>query len=143
MDDPLAEYPALREMQAVRLFANVGYRFTGAGEGWSEITLEVNEDNVNLYGILHGGAWLVVADSAMGGALGTLCAADERVITAQSEFRWLRPLSGTILVARARVLRRGRTLSHCTVELFDANGTQVGLGNGTYVILPPEANATG
>lgn len=133
----LERYPALREMQAAPLFAAMGYRFTGAGDGWCEITLEATEQTHNLYGIVHGGVWLLVADSAMGGALGTVQAEGERVITAQSEFRWLRALEGTTMRARAEVLRRGRTLSHCSVDLHDAEGRQIGHGNGTYVILPP------
>ena len=135
--DILERYPALREMQAVALFSELGYRFTDAGEGWCEITLESTPKTHNLYGIVHGGVWLLVADSAMGGALGTVQAEGEQVITAQSEFRWLRALKGTTIRARAEVIRRGRTLSHCSVDLYDSEGTHIGHGNGTYVILPP------
>ncbi len=138
MPESVDQFPALLAMEAVPLFRDLGYRFTAAGEGWAEITFDVSPRTLNLYGIVHGGAWLFLADSAMGGALGTLARPDERVITAQSEFRWLRPLEGSTIRARARVLRRGRTLSHCAVELFDPDGVVIGVGNGTYVILPPE-----
>ena len=106
------------------LFRDLGYEFSDAGEGWAEITFTASPRTGNVYGIVHGGVWLVLADSAMGGALGTIVGPDDRVITAQSEFRWLRPLKGETIRARARVLRRGRALSHCTVELFDAAGEQ-------------------
>ncbi|MCC6386652.1 MAG: PaaI family thioesterase [Dehalococcoidia bacterium] len=138
MPESVDQFPALLAMEAVPLFRDLGYRFTAAGEGWAEITFDVSPRTLNLYGIVHGGAWLFLADSAMGGALGTVARPDERVITAQAEFRWLRPLQGATIRARARVLRRGRTLSHCAVELFDADGVVIGVGNGTYVILPPE-----
>lgn len=136
-DDILNRYPPLRDMQAVPLFADLGYRFTDAGDGWCEITLTASPRTHNLYGIVHGGVWLLIADSAMGGALGTVQQPGERVITAQSEFRWLRPLNGDIIRARADVIRRGRSLSHCAVDLFDHTGRHIGHGNGTYVILPP------
>ena len=138
MPESVDQFPALLAMEAVPLFRDLGYRFTAAGEGWAEITFDVSPRTLNLYGIVHGGAWLFLADSAMGGALGTLARPDERVITAQSEFRWLRPLEGSTIRARARVLRRGRTLSQCAVELFDPDGVVIGVGNGTYVVLPPE-----
>jgi uncharacterized protein (TIGR00369 family) len=128
-------YPVLREMEAVPLFGDLGYRFTDAGEGFAEITFTASERTQNLYGIVHGGAWLFLADSAMGGALGTVAGEGARVITGQLDFRWLRPLEGDTIVARARVLRRGRTLSHCTAELFDAAGRQIGLATGTYVLV--------
>jgi uncharacterized protein (TIGR00369 family) len=130
-------YPALREMEAVPLFAELGYRFTGAGDGWAEITFTASDKTHNLYGIVHGGVWLFLADSAMGGALGTVAEPDERVITVQSEFRWLRPLQSPTIRAHARVLRRGRTLSHCTVDLFDEDDRLIGTSNGTYVVQPP------
>jgi len=138
MSDHLDRYPALRDMQAVPLFANLNYEFTDAGDGWAEITFTASDRVNNLYGIVHGGVWLVLADSAMGGALATVAAPDERIITAQSDFRWIRPLEGPTIRAHARVLRRGRTLSHCAVALYDDANRQVGHGVGTYVILLPE-----
>ena len=137
MSDHLDRFPILRQMQDVPLFRDLGYEFTDAGEGWAEVTFSASPRAHNVYGIVHGGVWLALADSAMGAALATIVGPDDRVITAQSEFRWLRPLKGETIRARARVLRRGRTLSHCTAELFDAAGEQIGLGNGTYVVQPP------
>ena len=131
-------YPALKEMQAVPLFRDLGYRFTDAGEGWCEITFAVSDRVMNLYGIVHGGVWLVLSDSAMGGALGTIQAPGEQLIAGQQEFRWLRPLDGETIRVRAKVLRRGRRLSHCAVDLYDERDRHIGHGNGTYVILPPD-----
>ena len=133
--DLFERYPALGTMQAVPLFADLGYAFTDAGDGYAEITFTASERTHNLYGIVHGGVWLFLADSAMGGALGTVANEGEQVITGQLDFRWLRPLDGGTIIAQARVLRRGRTLSHCTAELFDGQGRQIGLATGTYVLV--------
>lgn len=124
-------------MEAVPLFAALGYRFSGAGEGWAEITFTASPATMNLYGIVHGGAWLFLADSAMGGALGTVCDPRERIITTQLDFRWLRALSGNTMRARGRVVRRGRSVSHAAVDLVDGEGRLVGQGSATYVVLPP------
>jgi uncharacterized protein (TIGR00369 family) len=134
MDEWLDRYPALQAMQAVALFRDLGYRFSAAGDGWAEVTFTASPKTENLYGIVHGGAWLFLADSAMGGALGTVCAPSDRILTAQLDFRWLRPLEGNTIVARGRILRRGRSLSHCAVDLSDGSGLQIGAGNGTYVV---------
>lgn len=138
MDDPLARFPALATMQATQLFADLGFRFTAAEPGFAELTFEAGERVNNLYGMVHGGAWLFLADAAMGGALATVAGSEERVITTQADFRWLRPLAGRTLIARARVLRRGRTVSHCTVDIFDQEGRQLGAGTGTYVVVAGE-----
>jgi uncharacterized protein (TIGR00369 family) len=142
MSFDLARYPALAAMQAVPLFEALGYEFTGAGPGWAEITFTGSPRTNNLYGIVHGGVWLFLADSAMGGAMGTVCDPAERIITGQADFRWLRPLAGDTIRARGQVVRRGRSLSHCSVELFDAEGKLLGQGSGTYVVLPPRRLTT-
>lgn len=129
-----ADYPALAEMQAAPLFAHLGMRFTDAGDGWAELTFDATDLVMNLYGIVHGGAWLVLADSAMGGALGTVAPEGQRILTGQLDFRWLRPLEGSRIVARGEVLRRGRTLNHATVRFRDASGRDIGFGSGTYLI---------
>jgi acyl-CoA thioesterase len=135
MDAELAaHFPALAAMEAAPPFAALGFRFTDAGEGRAEVTLTPGPQVHNVYGMVHGGAWLFLADSAMGGALGTLAAADDLVITVQFDFRWLRALGDGELVARGRVLRRGREASHCAVDLLDAHGTLLGTGSGTYIV---------
>lgn len=132
-------YPALAQMQAAPLFDHLGMRFTDAGDGWAEITLVATDRVMNLYGIVHGGAWLFLADSAMGGALGTVAPEGDRILTGQLDFRWLRPLEGDTIVARGQVLRRGRTLNHATVTFRDSAGREIGFGSGTYVIQAPTA----
>ncbi len=121
-------------MEAAPLFAHLGMTFTAAGDGWAEITFTASDRVMNLYGIVHGGAWLFLADSAMGGALGTIAPTGQRILTGQLDFRWLRPLTGDTIVARGEILRRGRTLNHTTVRFRDAEGREIGFGSGTYVI---------
>ena len=125
------------------LYSDLGFEITDGGEGWLEITLTITERLMNRDGVLHGGLWAVVADSTMGGACRTLVDLDERVLTAQSDLRWLRPIEGDRLRCVAHVIRRGRTVTHCRVELFDGVGRLVGSGSGTFVIVPrdrPVAN---
>lgn len=138
MPTHLDTYPALAEMQQVHLFSDLNFTFTDAGDGWAEITFTASRKSENLYGIVHGGVWLLLADSAMGGALATIATPEERVITAQSEFRWLRPLTGATIRIRGEVLRRGRTLSHAIANLYDADDNAIGRATGTYVILEPD-----
>ncbi|MCA9832165.1 MAG: PaaI family thioesterase [Dehalococcoidia bacterium] len=131
-------FPALAAMQAAPIFDRLGFHFSDADEGWAEISFAAAPVANNLYGIVHGGVWLFLADSAMGGALGTVCDPAERIITTQLDFRWLRGLSGSQIRARGRVIRRGRSVSHAAVSLFDSEGREIGQGSATYVILPPE-----
>ena len=75
------------------LYHDLGSEITDGGEGWLEITLTITERLLNGDGVLHGGMWALVADSAMGGACRTLIDRDQRVLTSQSDLRWLRERS--------------------------------------------------
>lgn len=122
------------------IYGHLGFDITDGGEGWLEITLTVTDIVLNADGVVHGGVWLVVADSAMGGALRTLLVPGERAVTGQIDFRWLRPFEGDTLRAVGRVARRGRTLSHCTVELLDGHNRVVGTGSSTFVVVSAESS---
>ncbi|PZC44046.1 MAG: Acyl-coenzyme A thioesterase PaaI, contains HGG motif [Chloroflexi bacterium] len=128
-----ARFDPLREMQATPLFEVLGLRFSGAGEGWAEVELASGPNTENLYGIVHGGVWLTLADAAMGAAISTVVPAGTAVITVQSEFRWLRALRHPSMRARGEVLRRGRSVNHVTVELRDPDGAVLAQGSGSYV----------
>ncbi len=124
------------------LYGDLGFMITDGGEGWLEITLTISERLLNRDGVLHGGMWALVADSTMGGACRTLVDLDERVLTSQSDLRWLRPIDGDRLRCVATVIRRGRTVTHCGVQLFDDTERLVGSGSGTFVIVPRDRPLT-
>lgn len=118
----------------------LGLEITGGGAGWIEQTLTIRDELLNGDGILHGGMWAVVADSSMGGAIRTMIDVDrERAVTAQLDIRWLRQAHGETLRSVGRLIRRGRTLSHCTAELFDARGELVGSASGTFMVVSTAA----
>ena len=117
----------------------LGLNITDGGEGWLEVTLSVRPELINGDGALHGGMWAVVADSSMGGALRTVIDGErEKVVTAQLDVRWMRPAHGDALRSVGRLLRRGRTLSHLTAELFDGRGELVGSATGTFMVVPKD-----
>jgi uncharacterized protein (TIGR00369 family) len=135
------DWLALPRSLIAPIYDHLGFDITDGGEGWLEITLRVSDVVLNADGVVHGGIWLVIADSAMGGAVRTLIEPGERVVTGQLDFRWLRPYTGDVLRAVGRVARRGRSLTHCTVELLDERDVVVGTGSATFVILARDADA--
>lgn len=129
------DWIALLRTVRTPVYDHIGFDFTDGGEGWAEVTLHVRDVLLNVYGGLHGGVWTTAADSAMGGAVRTLMQPHEQVFTSQMDFRWLRPVRGPVLRCVGRVLRRGRSVWHCTVECFDESGVLVGSGSGTFVVV--------
>jgi acyl-coenzyme A thioesterase PaaI-like protein len=111
MSESVDRFPNLREMEAVPLFRTLGFAFTGAGEGWAEVTFTESPETHNLYGIVHGGVWLFLADSAMGGALGTVVQPSERVLTAQSDFGCDRSRAGGSVLEERSSGAAGRSIT--------------------------------
>ena len=97
----------------------IGFDITDGGEGWAEVTLQITDVLLNADGVLHGGIWTVVTDTAMGAAARTLMEPHERVITTQSDFRWLRAI-GPRAPSRAHRLALHRGMPR---SCRDAGGT--------------------
>jgi uncharacterized protein (TIGR00369 family) len=125
----------LQQKMTVPLFRDLDFALTAAGEGWAEITLNVAPRHFNPNGVLHGGMWTMIADSAMAAAIHSMIAPDEMSATMQLDIRWLRPAPGDRLRVVGRVLRRGRRAWHTTAELFDGQGRSVGIANAMFAIL--------
>ena len=69
-------------------------------------------------GFMHAGAVASVADSANGYAALTLAPPGTDVLAVEFKINFLAPAHGELFVARARVLRAGRTLTVCQAEVF-------------------------
>lgn len=70
------------------------------------------------HGYFHAGVTSTLADAAGGCAAATLFGADGDVLSVEFKINLLAPAHGETLVADARVVRSGRTLSVCSIEVF-------------------------
>ena len=69
-------------------------------------------------GFLHAGIVSTIADSACGYAAYSLMPADAAVLTVEYKVNFLSPAQGERMIARARVIKPGRTVSVCTCDVF-------------------------
>lgn len=86
--------------------------------GFCEIRLPFREDLGQQHGLFHAGALGAIADSAGGYAAYTLMGAGDSVLSVEYKLNLLAPGRGELAIARARVVRPGRTLTVCQVEVF-------------------------
>ena len=106
--------------------------------GEVEITLPYRADLAQQHGFLHAGIVSTVLDSACGYAAFTLMPADAGVVSVEFKVNLLSPAAGTRLIARARVIRAGRTLSVCQADGFmlqDGAEKHVATMTGTMMCL--------
>ncbi|MGH9418740.1 MAG: PaaI family thioesterase, partial [Thermoanaerobaculia bacterium] len=85
--------------------------------GFVEIELPVDETVTQQHGFVHAGAVASIADSACGYAAFSLMPADAGVLAVEFKINLMAPAAGEKLIARARVVRAGRTLTVCQADV--------------------------
>lgn len=92
-----------------------GIEVLSAGEGRAEIAMPWREDVGQYAGFLHAGLVGALIDTACGFAAATLVG---RVLASHYAVNCLRPAVGHRFIARARVVKPGRTQVFTACELF-------------------------
>lgn len=96
----------------------LGAEMTRVEPGLVEIELPFREDLTQQHGFFHAGATSTIADSAGGYAGFTLFPADASVLTAEFKINLVAPASGVRLRARGTVIKPGRMLTTCDLEVY-------------------------
>jgi uncharacterized protein (TIGR00369 family) len=113
------------EQQA--LMRTIGARLRRVDPGEVEIEIAWDERLTQQHGYLHAGVVTSVLDSACGYAAYTLMPATSTVLSVEFKVNLLRPAAGVSFVARARVVRAGRTITTTAADLYALDG-DVGVG---------------
>ena len=96
----------------------IGAELTGVAPGEAVIELPYRPDLCQQHGYFHAGVTSIIADSAGGYAAFSLFPADASVLTVEFKINLLSPADGERLRAVGRVVKPGRTLTVCDVEVF-------------------------
>ncbi len=107
-----------------RAMATLGITIRRVAPGEVELEVPYRDDLTQQHGFLHAGVIATMADSACGYAAFSLMAADVGVLSVEFKINLLAPARGQRFVARARVLRPGRTLSVCSAEVVAFDGAE-------------------
>jgi uncharacterized protein (TIGR00369 family) len=89
----------------------LGMSATSAAPGRSQVVLPFRDDLTQLYGGVHGGALLSLADAALSIALATTFEADETTATVDVSMSFLAPVGKRSVVAEGALVRRGRKIA--------------------------------
>lgn len=118
------------------LVHHLGIEMDELGDGTAVLRLPFRPEIVTIGQTVHGGAIATLADTAVMAACWSGAPAPEslRGSTVDLTVHYLAPANQTDLTATARVLRRGRRLSHAEVSVTAADGTPVAHAVGTYQI---------
>lgn len=105
------------------------------GAGVCVVGGQVKARHLNINGVVHGGVYATILDTAMGGGVVTTLREDEVTATTSLYIEFLRPAQkGATLRARGEVVRRGRHLAFVEGNLYDGEGVRLSQAHGTWYI---------
>ena len=121
-----------------RHMATLGVTIARIGPGEVHLAMPYDERFCQQNGFLHAGAIASVADPASGYAAYTLAPPDTDVLAVEFKINLLEPARAGGFLARARVLRGGRTLSVCQADVFttEPDARLVAIMTSTIIIRP-------
>ena len=121
------------------LMRHLGATLHEVREGYVAIRMGYRPELTQQHGYFHAGGLSSIADSA-GGYAGLTCFADGmNVLTVEFKINLINPAKGDFLEATGQVVKSGRTLTVCQLEVFAVTqGTRslVAIGQQTLIAVP-------
>ncbi len=120
--------------------AHLGIEFTGVGDDWISARMPVDARTSQPYGILHGGASVVLAETLGScGAMGCLDAKTQICVGQEVNANHLRAASSGWITGTARPVHLGRTSQVWTIELRDEQARLTCISRLTMAVLARRA----
>ena len=119
------------------LIQHLGILFTAAGEDWLQATMPVDARTHQPYGLLHGGASVVLAET-LGSMAGNLCVdtARQMVVGLEVNANHLRGVREGLVTGTARAIRVGRTTQVWEIRIVDDRGRDACISRLTLAVVP-------
>ncbi|MEM9684077.1 MAG: PaaI family thioesterase [Pseudomonadota bacterium] len=101
----------------------IGAELTDVAPGYCEVRLPHRPHLTQQHGFIHGGALATLADTAAGYAAFSLMPSDAAPLTVEYKLNILRPGRGAAMLAKAKVIKPGRTLNVVQADVFGVDET--------------------
>lgn len=118
--DPAAERRCRESFARQAFVLHLGGAMEALAPGRAMLRLPFRPELAQQHGFFHAGALTTLADTAAGYAALTLMPEGSAVLTVEFKLNLLRPARGAAAVARAEVLKPGRTLMAVRADVFCA-----------------------
>jgi uncharacterized protein (TIGR00369 family) len=118
----------------------VGFKLIEVDEGLAVFEMDADpEKHANPMGTVHGGILCDIGDAAMGCAMASTLGEGESFTTLELKANYFKPVYKTRLTARARMVKRSRSLGYLECDVTDGNGSLVCRMGSTCMVLRGEA----
>jgi len=128
---------ALNELSRGTLIEHLGIVFIAAGEDWVRATMPVAPHTRQPYGLLHGGASVVLAET-LGSSAGNLCldTRERMAVGLEINANHLRAVREGTVTGTAKALHVGRTTQVWEIRIEDERGRAVCVSRLTLAVVP-------
>lgn len=122
---------------------HVGARIVNTAPDGSVLTLAVQPQHFNSFGVVHGGVLFTLADTGMGAALLPTLEPTQACATIEIKINYFRPALRGDIECRTQLVHRGRRTA-CLESTLAVDGTLVAKATGTFAIFerPPVGQRT-
>ena len=126
----------VNELSRNTLIDHLGIVFTAAGDDWLQATMPVDARTKQPYGLLHGGASVVLAET-LGSSAGNLCVDPTQQVCVGLEINanHLRAARSGVVTGTARALHVGRTTQVWEIRIEDEAGKPVCVSRLTLAVV--------
>jgi uncharacterized protein (TIGR00369 family) len=138
MLDPEVEQLVRESFGKQGLMRHLGASMTDVRSGEVRIRMPFKPELTQQHGFFHAGGTSAIADTAGGYAGLTVFPRGSAVLTVEFKINLLAPARGEALVAVGRVLKSGRTLTVCQLDVFAEQAQDlvpVAVGQQTLICL--------
>jgi 1,4-dihydroxy-2-naphthoyl-CoA hydrolase len=119
-------------------------RFTEAGDDWIRGTMPVDHRTQQPFGLLHGGASVVLAETlGSSAALLTLDVDKEIAVGLDINANHIRGVRGGLVTGTAKAVHLGRTTQVWEIRIEEETGKLVCLSRLTMAVIPSPGGAPG
>ncbi len=123
VSNPLFGEDIKRSFAVQSIMGLLGAELNLVEPGIVEITIAYRKELTQQHGYLHAGVVTTIADSAAGYAAYSLMPAGSEVLSVEFKVNLLRPAKGVTFVARAEVIKPGKTLTVVRADVFGISET--------------------
>jgi len=127
-----------RQQAAGTFWGLVGCEIASLSQRQAVVTLEIKPHHLNLIGIVHGGVYATMIDSAMGLAA-MMARPQENVVTSGLNLNYLAPIGQGKMVVTAAIAHQSRKTVTVQAQARTDGGELLALGTGSFRVIGRQA----
>lgn len=112
----------------------LGIRVEQVSPEQADISLEITDNLLQAYGMVHGGIYCLLIDTVLGAAVRGIYQYDARPLTTNLNVNFLRSTGPGRICASARIIKNGKIIAVGSGEVCDGDARKLAVGQGSFVV---------